>query len=33
MKKDDVLETIELVFKDDKKSVALVGNTQKAFEL
>lgn len=33
MKKDDVLETIELVFKDDRKSVALVGNTQKAFEL
>ncbi|MBE5752950.1 MAG: insulinase family protein [Clostridiales bacterium] len=33
MKKDDVLETIELVFKDDRKSVALVGNTQKPFEL
>jgi predicted Zn-dependent peptidase len=33
MKKEDVLEVIELVLNDSKKSVATVGNTQKAFEL
>lgn len=33
MKKDDVMETINLVLNDEKKSVATVGNTQKAFEI
>jgi predicted Zn-dependent peptidase len=33
MKKEDVLETIDLVFKDDKKCVATVGNTNASFEL